>query len=94
MSKWFMFNVVWYDGCDAYVSKFIGKADTVDGITYHETEETSDLIRESLNGNGEVLKFDPLYSLNLDNIIALKDAENDELTASFYRFKDIWFNED
>lgn len=92
MNKWWMCNVVWYDGSDAYVSKFILKA-TEEGVT----EESEGLVGQYLNGNGELLKIDPLYYVNFDNIIALKTYEdsNSEHERSLYnayeRFKEMWF---
>lgn len=60
-----MYNVVWYDGVDAYVSKMILKSD--------KTKAIKDAINY-LKGNGEVLKVDLLYTLERENILAiLKD---------------------
>ena len=86
MNKWWMCNVVWYDGCDAFVSKFILKCD-LGGIT----EESEGLLRQELNGNGELLKVDKLYPVDFDNIVALKDTEQPELQEAYNRFKDMWF---
>ena len=88
MSKWWMCNVVWYDGCDAFVSKFILKADE-DGVT----QESEGLVGQMLNGNGEVLKIERLYAVDFDNIIALKDyTEQPELQRAYDRFKEMWFS--
>lgn len=87
MSKWYMCNVVWYDGSDAYVSKFVLKV-TEECVT----EESEGLVGQYLNGNGEVLKIDPLYSVDFDNIVALKDyKEQPELQTAYERFKNMWF---
>lgn len=90
---WRMCNVVWYNGSDAYVSKFILKA-TGEGVT----EESKKLLDQCIEeGNGEVLKIDPLYYVDFDNIVALKTYEdsNSEYERSLYnayeRFKEMWF---
>ena len=92
---WYMTNVIWYDGCSAYVSKFIVRADWVEDVSsllkYPElTNESKQRVREYLDGN-EVLKFDPLYPVDLDDILALKDSESDELAVAYNRFKEMWF---
>jgi len=96
---WVMTNVVWYDGSDAYVSKFILKQKrTDDGANDTVTEESEDRVRQYLGeGNGEVLKIDVLYGLSFDSIVALKDYEKSgyksevEQFAAYERFKEIWF---
>ena len=50
MAKWWMCNVVWYDGSDAFVSKFVLQADD-EGIT----EDSKRKVRTYLDGNGEVI---------------------------------------
>ena len=90
--KFWMVNVVWYDGADAYVSKFILKA-ADEGIT----KESEDKVKSYLEGNGEVLKFDRLYPMEFDNIIALDNYKNStseheiEEYAAYDRFKTLWF---
>ena len=87
MAKWWMCNVVWYDGSDAFVSKFVLQADD-EGIT----EDSKRKVRTYLDGNGEVLKFDRLYSVDFDNILALRDyTEQPELQTAYERFKEMWF---
>ena len=87
MNKWWMCNVVWYDGTDAFVSKFVLKC-TVDGVT----EESEGLVGQMISGNGEVLKIDRLYPVELENIIALKDyTEQPELQRAYDRFKEMYF---
>ena len=100
-NSWWMINVVWYDGSDAFVSKFIGQMEAnedEDGLIEETlTDETISKIKEYLSGNGEALKFDPLYSMDFDNIVALKGYENStseyeiELFAAYGRFKEMWF---
>ncbi len=86
-TKWWMCNVVWYDGSNAFVSKFILQAHG-NGVT----EQSEDLVRQCLNGNGELLKVDRLYPVDFDNIVALKDyTEQPELQAAYGRFVEMWF---
>jgi len=84
--KWWMCNVVWYDGCDAFVSKFILECE-LGGIT----EKSEGLLGQELNGNGELLKVDKLYPVDLDNIIALKNSDKDSDVVIYNRFKNMWF---
>lgn len=87
MAKFWLTNVVWYDGCDAFVSKFVLKVDE-DGVT----QESEGLVGQYLVGNGELLKIDPLYPVDLDNILAFRDCEDQhELQAAYNRFKEMWF---
>lgn len=64
--KYSIYNVVWYDGVDAYVSKFILKSNP---------EQAQGDLQDYWNRNGydgEVLKLDYLYSVNLENIFSFK----------------------
>lgn len=61
-----MHNVVWYDGVDAYVSKFVLKTNE---------EQAEEDVRSFWSINrcvAVILKIDLLYVLNFENIIALK----------------------
>lgn len=88
--RWIMTNVVFYDGSDAYVSKFIIKADTDE--PYKSILPDSEIALEDyLRGNGEILKIDPLYTVTLDNIISLKDCDDAELKCAYHRFKEMYF---
>lgn len=96
MRKWYLINVVYYDGCDAYVEKFIGKVAEEARGKYrpYVTEDTENIIEEYLKGNGEILKFDPLYPLTLDNIIAIANDGyngNSENMAIVRRFEHTYF---
>ena len=82
-----LFNVVWYDGCDAFVSKFI--LPTKDNEVTKDGER--DVIRY-LDGNGELLKIDYLYNLSLENIIAMRRSEDKEHIAAYDRFANMYFN--
>ena len=95
--QWIMTNVVWYDGVNAFVTKFIVQAETnkekIGTDQYWSaTKESERKIREYLDGNGEVLKIDPLYGVDFDNIVALGqyDEEKAEREA-FERFKRMYF---
>lgn len=90
-NEWMMVNVVWYDGSDAFVSKFIIQTEREGEVT-KITKMSTDKIEEYLSGNGELLKIDPLYNVGFDNILALKDYKDQpELQAAYERFKDMWF---
>ena len=85
--SWWVCNVVLYDGTGAFIYKFVLKCDE-NGVT----KESEGLVGQYLHGNGEILKIDKLYSVNFDNIMALKDYEEQpELQAAYERFKEMWF---
>lgn len=86
---WVMVNVVWYDGCDAYVSKFVLRFDKDAEVITDESKEK--LLDYMISAGGELLKTDVLYSVDLEEIIALKQAEQPELKAAFDRFNTMWF---
>ena len=94
MKKWFLTNVVWYDGCYAYTSKFILK---VDENWEDVTEESEHALRKYLDGNGEVLKIDKLYPVDFDEIVAFGNLSNSTIEAdkekysAYERFKEMWF---
>lgn len=99
-NTWYVVNVVWYDGVGAYVSKFILQIERVlrDGYVHLEpTSESKHRLEDYLTGNGEVLKYDALYEVDLDNIVAFKNYEKSdlrsekELFAAYDRFKRMWF---
>ena len=72
---------MWYDGVDAYVSKFILKSNP---------EQAQGDLQDYWNRNGhdgEVLILDYLYSVNLENILALKE----EHPHMFKRFNKMYF---
>ena len=82
---WMLTNVVWYDGVDAYVTKFVLKVDS----NYSITTESKKLVKEYLDGNGEILKFDTCYAVTWENIEAYKDMTVDN-NAIYQRFIDMW----
>lgn len=82
---WALFNVVWYDGVEAYVTKFVCRVD--ENLTI--TSDSKRRVKEYIDGNGEVLKYDLLYEMIWDNIIAYKDQQD----ASIYsRFVEMWLS--
>lgn len=92
--KWAMCNVVWYDGLDAFVSKYILR---IQDAVFDVTDESRELVEEEICGNGEILKIDILSPLDFDNIEALKGYEKSdrpyeqEQYRAYLRFKDMWF---
>lgn len=82
---WYLVNVVWYDGVEAYVTKFVLPVDE----SYQLTKETKSKVRKYLDGNGEVLKFDTCYPVSLDNILAFKDDIDN--SAIYNRFETMYF---
>lgn len=91
MNEWYLCNVVWYDGAEAYVGKFVLRAND-SGIT----KESEIRLRDHLAGLGELLKVDILYAVNFDDILHLERYDGLEKTAremkaAFERFKGMWF---
>ena len=58
MNKWYLYNFVFYDGADAFVSKFIVPENT-------SLENARELISK-MGYDGELLKVDKLYSLTFE----------------------------
>lgn len=82
--KYSMYNVVWYDGVDAYVSKFILKTDEEQA-----EKDISDFW--SIKGyDGVILKIDMLYTVNFENIISLKNGTNEDCNT-FKCFNEMYF---
>ena len=82
MNKWHLINTVWYDGEIAFVAKFI-----VNSTNQEEVEE--EIFK--LGYDGELLKIDFLYDLTFDEIMAMKDNDDNGLRLAFERFKDMYF---
>lgn len=82
--KYSMYNVVLYDGVDAYVLKFV--------LSTNKEQAEKDLCDFwSLNGfEGEILKIDQLYMVNFENINALNNGD-DEQIKTFNRFIEMYF---
>lgn len=86
MENFGLFNVVWYDGQSAYVSKFIL-------LQNHGeiSKENLNRLEEYLKGNGDILKIDYLYPLSFDNIKAMESCNDNELKTSVNRFAQMYF---
>lgn len=83
--KYSMYNVVWYDGVEAYVTKFV--------LSENEKKAKNELFdwwREK-GYDGEILKLDSLYGVTLENIIALRNDDNDDNKRSYDRFEEMYF---
>lgn len=85
-----MCNVVWYDGIDAFVSKFILEFDSENSLK----EESLKAVQYDLEGNGELLKVDSLYPVNFTNIVAMEKNGTDEQKVAVQRFRRMFFGED
>ena len=80
MNKWNLVNVVVYDGVDAYVSKFVFRGED-------EKQWRKDFY--SMNYDEVALKFDCLYPVSLENILAFKE---DNKTYHIYeKFESMYF---
>jgi len=66
MNNLYLCNVVFYDGVEAYVSKFILQGDD----NYTISKNSDKKVREYLEGNGEVLKIDINYKICFDEFLA------------------------
>lgn len=82
---WYLVNVVWYDGVEAYVTKFVLPVNE----KYELEKSTKDKVKKYLDGNGEVLKFDLCYFVTLENIIAYKD--DIDKNCIYERFNEMYF---
>lgn len=82
--KYSMYNVVWYDGVGAYVTNYV--------LPENEKEAKKDIgiWWEKSGYDGEVLKLDKLYGMSLENIIALRNG-NDEEIRTFNYFEEMYF---
>lgn len=82
--KYSMYNVVWYDGADAYVTKWI--------LPSNVQQAMSDILEywEKNGYDGEVLKLDKLYEVSLDNIISFKNY-GDVREDTIIRFEEMYF---
>ena len=80
MSKGNLVNVVIYDGVDAYVCKFVFRGED-------EKQWKKDFY--SMGYDGEALKFDCLYPVSLENILAFKDEAKTK--CIYERFESMYF---
>lgn len=67
-----IYNIVWYDGVNAYVNKFI----------LNERTAKKDIVKYFSDINVEVLKLDKLYRVTFENIFAFKE-NNKEIYDRF-----------
>lgn len=83
--KYSMYNVVWYDGVEAYVTKFV--------LSENEKKAENELLDWWIEKGycGEILKLDRLYGVTLENIIALRNEDNDTNNCAYERFKEMYF---
>lgn len=87
MSKYSMYNGVWYDGQEAGIIKFILSSD--------EIEARVDL-HEFLVSNGfslDVVKLDRLYEVSLTEIMGIKENGTDDGKRAVKYFTQIYFGE-
>lgn len=80
-NKWALYNTVWYDGCDAWISKFI--------LPSQKTEKELMKEIEKCGYDGNVLLIEKNYDLSLENIIAMSCEK--EYSCVLDRFKDMYF---
>ena len=88
--NWSIVNVVYYDGTDAYVSKFVLRTDengNVDDESQHRT-------CKYLRGNGEIVHYDAIRKVNFEEILYLKESPEAEYRAAYERFKTMWFEKE
>ena len=78
-----LYNVVNYDGVDAFVAKFILK----------EKDLKKELKRIENQYGTTVLLADPLYAVTLDNIYAMKDCDDVNLRLAYERFVGMYIEE-
>lgn len=62
-------NVVWYDGRDAFVSKFILETQLVAIGELEPTKEAKEKVQDEIEGNGEILKIDVIRELSLQDVL-------------------------
>lgn len=80
-NKWALYQTVWYDGCDAWVSKFI--------LPSQKTEKELRKEIEKCGYDGNVLLIEKNYDLSLENIIAMSEEETYKCVLE--RFNDMYF---
>ena len=81
-NKWCLVNVVCYDGCDAWVAKFIFSGNS-------EKNWRKDY--ERMGYDAEPLKFDLLTELSFDNIQAYINSNETNYKLIADRFKTMYF---
>lgn len=81
-----LFNVVWYDGTNAYVSKFI--LQTNEGKI---TDESKIGLNDCIIGNGEVLKIEFLHYISYFSLKEMEESNDNEIKAIVDRFASMYF---
>lgn len=82
--KYSMYNVVWYDGVDSFVIKWILPTNEQQAIK--ELQQAIKELQHYWNSQGydvEILKLDKLYGVSFDNIVSMKhygDVRKDTFT--------------
>lgn len=82
--KYSMYNVVWYNGVDSFVTKWI--------LSTNEQQAIKEL-QHYWNSQGyaaEILKLDKLYEVSFDNIVSMKQY-GDIRKNVFKRFEEMYF---
>lgn len=87
MSKYSMYNGVWYDGISAGVCKFILSTD--------ETQATHELheFLEQKNCGSDFIKLDKQSQITLSEIIALRQSGIRDNRQAFKYFAEMYFGE-
>lgn len=84
--KFYLTNVVFYDGVEAYVAKFILR-----GSNYEISEKSMEMLENYLSGNGEILKVDVLFDVSLENILAFNEHGDKEQKSAYDRWAKMYF---
>ena len=82
-----LFNVVWYNGYEAYVSKFI-----LEHNDEKITPRTMGKLENYISGNGEILKVDFKYAIGFHEIIEMNESTATYDKLAIDRFKKMYFN--
>ena len=81
-----LFNVVWYDGYEAYVSKFI--------LEHHKgniTPSAMSKLEDYLKGNGEILKVDYRFSITFEDITKMIESTESSDKLIIDQFSKMYF---
>ncbi len=88
--KFYMCNVVNYDGEVAYTSKFVLRVDENDEVD----AESVQLVKDYLSQAGcELLKIYPQNRIYFEEIVALKTHEEPLIRCAYGRFLEMYFGE-
>lgn len=81
MTRFKLYNTVWYDGTDAWVSKFILPTDSRESL--HEIA----YIRDTYDG--DLLKVDEIGDIEFKDILKLKNDTDAQYRLAYKRFEDM-----